>query len=218
MPPVDTEEATGSAPNEPGRASLRPRSRRGEGGRLRAEIIAAASQLLAETGDVGKVSLRAVARRVGVATTSIYLHFRSIDDLALAVKIDCFEELGRCLAAVTAEHTAPPDRLRAWAHEYVRYGLANRGRFWIIFTSQNLSAAMVSDAVQVGMPVFETLCDEVGQVTTADADTDATMIALHLWTALHGIVTLRTARPAFPWPDLADEIDSLIARLIGEPR
>lgn len=216
VPPIGAQRATGSKPTDPGRAARRPRSRRGEGGRLRTEIIAAASQVLAETGEVGELSLRAVARQVGVATTSIYLHFRNIDELVLAVKTDCIEEFGRTLAAVTAGHAAPRDRLRAWAHEYVRYGLANHGRYWIISASQNLSAATVSDAVQVGMQVFEALRDEVRQVTPTDAD--ATMLAIHLWTALHGIVTLRAVRPAFPWPELAVEIDSLLARLLADPR
>jgi hypothetical protein len=31
-----------------------------------------------------------------------------------------------------------------------------------------------------------------------------------LWAALHGLVTLRWARPSFPWPDLDELIDCLI--------
>src|SRR6195952_1980774 len=89
-------------------------ARRGSGETLRTEIIEAASDLLAESGDVASMSLRAVARRVGIATTSIYLHFADLDELIVAVKRLRFAELTACLE--TALATAGPDpvaRVRA---------------------------------------------------------------------------------------------------------
>ena len=49
----------------------RTRNRRGEGNRLRDEIVTAAVELLDETGDEGTVTLRSVARRVGIAAPKI---------------------------------------------------------------------------------------------------------------------------------------------------
>jgi hypothetical protein len=43
------------------------RNQRGEGGRLREEIITAASQMIGETGDDTALTVRGVARRVGIA-------------------------------------------------------------------------------------------------------------------------------------------------------
>jgi AcrR family transcriptional regulator len=57
------------------KASRRPRSRRGDGWRLRAEIIEAARDALAEGGDLRQLTLRGIARQVGIAATSVYLHF-----------------------------------------------------------------------------------------------------------------------------------------------
>ena len=56
-------------------AQSRRRNRRGEGERLREEIITAASQMIGETGDDTALTLRGVARRVGIAAPSIYRHF-----------------------------------------------------------------------------------------------------------------------------------------------
>jgi hypothetical protein len=54
-----------------------------------------------------------------------------------------------------------------------------------------------------------------GEVAAAiGPERDANMLAIHLWTALHGIVTLRTLRPTFPWPELDRQIDSLIDWLL----
>ena len=49
----------------------RQRNRRGEGDRLREEIITAASQIIGETGDDSALTLRAVARRIGIAAPYI---------------------------------------------------------------------------------------------------------------------------------------------------
>ena len=65
-------------------ARRRPRSRRGDGGQLREEIIEAAREILAQTGSLDALTLRGVARRVGIAATSIYLHFPDTEHLAVA--------------------------------------------------------------------------------------------------------------------------------------
>ncbi|GIH14522.1 TetR/AcrR family transcriptional regulator [Rugosimonospora africana] len=194
----------------PGR---RRRARRGEGERLREEIVTAASRMLAETGEVGELSLRSVAREVGVATTSIYLHFPSLDELVLAVKTRYFDEFGEALAAAAGQAgDAPLARVRASAHRYVRYGLENRGRYLTMFASESLPPHLLPAVGFVGRDQFEAVRDEVAALTGPEQDAD--MLAIHLWTALHGIVTLRAMRPAFPWPDLDRQIDSLIDRLL----
>ena len=53
-------------------AEVRRRNPRGQGDRLREEIISAASELIAESGDADQLSLRAVAKRIGIAAPSIY--------------------------------------------------------------------------------------------------------------------------------------------------
>ena len=49
----------------------RSRARRGEGARLREDILAAAEELLLSSGDAGSLSIRAIANAVGVTPPSI---------------------------------------------------------------------------------------------------------------------------------------------------
>src|SRR5712691_6873497 len=70
----------------------RQRNPRGQGERLRDDIIEAASRLLADPA-APPLTLRAVAREVGVAATSVYLHFDDIESLVLAVADRRFGEL-----------------------------------------------------------------------------------------------------------------------------
>src|SRR5260370_15920122 len=72
----------------------RQRNPRGQGERLRDDIIEAASRLLADPA-TPPLTLRGVAREAGVAATSVYLHLADIDALILAVAQRRFGELGR---------------------------------------------------------------------------------------------------------------------------
>jgi AcrR family transcriptional regulator len=194
----------------------RRRARRGEGDRLRAEIVDAASELLAATGEVGELSLRAVAREVGVAATSIYLHFRNLDELVLAVKIRYFAEFGEALeAAARAGGDVPLARARARARAYVQYGMRHPGRYRAMFTSETLPPHLVPSVLYVGVEVFDAVRNEIAAVVGPGVD--ARMLAIHVWTALHGMVTLRAARRNFPWPEMDEEIDSLIDHLLPAP-
>ena len=58
--------AVESPPVESDESVPRTRNPRGEGDRLRGELLDAATDLMAETGDIAKVSLRAIAARAGV--------------------------------------------------------------------------------------------------------------------------------------------------------
>jgi len=72
-------------PGLPGPAisSSPPSSRRL--GLLRAEVLTAATELLDESGDEGAVTLRAVARRVGVSAPAPCTRFDDRQEILLAV-------------------------------------------------------------------------------------------------------------------------------------
>jgi AcrR family transcriptional regulator len=95
---------------------------------LTAEIADAARRQLAEVG-AAALSLRAVAREVGMVSSAVYRYFPSRDDLLTRLIIDGYDALGD--AAETADDPAarPEDRwaavcraVRSWArahpHEY----------------------------------------------------------------------------------------------------
>ena len=67
--------------------ATRSRNPRGEGARLREQLLRAASEVLDEVGDADRVSVRAIARRAGVSPTALYLHFPD-RDAAVAAAVD----------------------------------------------------------------------------------------------------------------------------------
>lgn len=76
---------------------------------LTREIVEAARRHLATEGASG-LSLRAVARELGMASSAVYRYFASRDELLTALIVDAYDALGA--AAERAESAVPRDDLR----------------------------------------------------------------------------------------------------------
>jgi AcrR family transcriptional regulator len=186
-------------------------------------VLAAATAMIARSGDAASLTLRAVAREVGVAATSIYLHFESVEALLAEVKARRFEELARYLTAATEAAGADPvARLRARAHAYVRYGAERPGEYVVMFAARLVSEGGVATRVTAAAALFDVLVEDLLSVRRrgrASMDrAEASMVAFHLWTALHGTVSLRLVRPLMQWPEIGAEVDDLVDRLLALPR
>src|ERR1700742_1801745 len=107
---------------------IRGRNPRGEGERLRATLLEAATELIAESENPENVSVRAVTRRAGVSPTALYLHFENREELFIAVSEACFAELGdvMCAAAEGAGGDSR-DQLIAMGHAYLRFARERPG-------------------------------------------------------------------------------------------
>ncbi|MFE9489710.1 MULTISPECIES: TetR/AcrR family transcriptional regulator [unclassified Streptomyces] len=66
---------------------------RGQGSSRRGEIVAAVQRLLGEWGSSDRLTMRAVAKEVGIAAPSIYLHFADKTELVWAALVDRYDEL-----------------------------------------------------------------------------------------------------------------------------
>lgn len=185
---------------------MRQPNRRGEGGKLRDELVSAASDLLEELDGEEAMSMRAVARRAGVVPQSVYLHFPDKRALMVAVYASRFGDLVEALRAGAARHGSPSARLRAICHAYCAYAEEHPGHYRVLFGTAG-TADWEPDEM-VGMAAWEVLHDAVA-AHAGGADPVATSC---LWAGLHGMVTLRRDRPSFPWPPREKLIDGLIAR------
>jgi AcrR family transcriptional regulator len=203
----------------------RQRNRRGEGARLRTELIEAAARLLESSGDAHAVTLTAVAREAGIATPSIYRHFAGRDQIIGAVVADRFERLDRALLDAMATAPDPAAALRACCDAYCRFGLEHPGHYQVLFTARlpsALAAGSESEPDRPGARVFGRLVAAVQSCIDAGSARpgDAAFMAVNVWVALHGIVSLRTSRPKHPWPPVAALVTAALsgqAGLPGEP-
>jgi AcrR family transcriptional regulator len=195
----------------------RQRNPRGQGDKLRDDIIEAASRLLADPSSP-PLTLRAVAREVGVAATSVYLHFDDIASLVLAVAERRFGELARLQDLALEGVVDPVERMRAGCLAYCEFGLAHPGHYQVMFVTQSEPLAAIPIEQMPGYAVFERLVDEVAayQGLAPDAP-EAFVTATIIWQQLHGIVSLRISRPRFPWPPLEPTVADATTRILGAP-
>ena len=95
---------------------------------LTAEITGSARRQLAEVG-AAALSLRAVARELGMASSAVYRYFASRDELLTRLIIDGYDDLGAAAEAADVPDAPPRERwlavcraVRHWArthpHEY----------------------------------------------------------------------------------------------------
>lgn len=180
---------------------------RGEGTRLREEILDATVALVEELEDPWQLSLRAVARKVGITATSIYLHFDSLETLLLAAKHQMWQRFGeQMLAAAELSDGAPYDKVLAFGRAYVDFAREHPGAFRTLFTKA--WKLPVDDGMTfAGEAQFDLLACVLRQV--AASDEDAHLRAVQLWCGIHGLVVLRQPMSQFPWPDVDEQLQSL---------
>jgi AcrR family transcriptional regulator len=190
----------------PAEAARRPRARRGEGDRLREEILAAAEHLLLTTGDAEKVSIRALADAVGVTPPSIYLHFA--DKMAL-LRTVCelrFAELEAALLEAAPPDEQPLDILRRKGRAYVQFGRDHPEHYRLLFMVRHEGGL---EDFPVGAAAFLQLVQDVQRYIDAGvyAPADPVIVATSLWTTMHGLTSLLISLPKFPWPDIDTLVD-----------
>ncbi|GAA1446148.1 TetR/AcrR family transcriptional regulator [Nocardiopsis tropica] len=200
----------------------RTRNRRGQGGRLREDIVDAAVALLDETGDERTITLRSIARRVGIAAPSIYPHFSDQPSIMLAVVRRAFGELEAALRTALEEAGEDPRaRLYAVCHAYLDFSRVHPERYRTMFGGLWVptladTAVTEEDLVALGDSNLRILsgvlaaCAEAGLSTSTDPGADS----YALWLGLHGLAHQRSVTRVFPGPDdIGERMIPALARL-----
>ncbi|MEQ4720752.1 TetR/AcrR family transcriptional regulator [Nonomuraea sp. B19D2] len=201
-------ESRAGAAREPGPVRARERNRWGEGGRLRTEILVAAGQMLGELGAVEGLTLRGVARRVGIAPASIYAHFSDKSELIGALlefeAHRLLDLVGRAGQAVDASD--PVGRLRAKLRAFCGYALNNRG-----FTRVLLGLRMSEESSHINLS--HTVIDEL---RASLEDCERAGIRLRLPAERAALVLITSAPGRVMLSYVIDDSDADIARFVDE--
>ena len=217
-PPASTGTAAGTG--------RRQRNARGQGARLTEDIVSAAITLIERHGTQEAVTLRAVAREVGIAAPSIYPHFPDREAIVLAAVMRIFDELTAAITrGVESASQDPVSRLVAGCEAYVAFGLAHPARYGVLFSERRTATADYCRPVSIGpdgRPVLEFGAESFALLVRsiedcvaagASASTDIVADATAVWVAMHGTVTLRTTLPGFPWPDPGTFVSEFVRSL-----
>lgn len=108
-------------------------------GNLRAAIIEATLALVEEQG-VNAVSVREVAKRLGVSPGAPFRHFANKKTLLTAVATEAMESFSAAIheALGASSNATPAEALRAIGHGYLKWALGNRAQFAIISNREEI--------------------------------------------------------------------------------
>ena len=185
----------------------------------RSEILGAAREIFVRRGFEG-FSMRSLAHSVGYSPAAIYLHFTSKEALFDVLVEESFVHLYEALGILLKERGKDPvQQLKRGLRLYVEWGLKHPSEYQIAFVVRNPAKKpyRTHRAFDLARSLVK-LC--LGRPKAAERELELRTQAL--WAATHGITSLLTQRPYFPWVSkqrLIDQvIDSAVQGAIGPTR
>jgi len=165
---------------EPLTPSLRKRKGAYHHGNLRAALIEAAGAILEAEGLEG-LSLRAVARSVGVSQTAPYRHFTDREALLAAVAAEGFDDLlARIDRSVNPHADSPQDAVAAIGAAYVLFAAERAAHFRLMFGRDIRERARH----EVLSGATEDVAHRIGRILNDPG------LGLGIWAAMHGLAWL----------------------------
>ncbi|MDN3354688.1 TetR/AcrR family transcriptional regulator [Actinomadura sp. DC4] len=200
--------------DETGLTAQRVRNPWGQGDRLRTEILDAAVRLLSKLDGEEALTIRGLARAVGIAPASIYQHFADKAALVRGVVEYDYARLSAVMREADESVTDPVGRVRAQMHAYCRFAIANPGHYRLMLGNRRIAGpgggrpqGPLRSIVDSVVAAFER-CERAGQRLRLPADRAAVMV----FVGTHGRVALYHSNPQ---DDSADRILPFVDELIS---
>lgn len=157
---------------------------------LKVACLRAAREAIAEHG-VERLSLREVARRLGVSHQAPYKHFPSRDHLLAEVIRQCFQDFAASLDARDAQPT-PHDDLQCLGGRYLQFALAHPLEYRLMFGTPWPEPAEEVGLVRDALHAFNILRDDLRALhgSGPDAQTQVDLDAMMIWAGMHGLASI----------------------------
>lgn len=167
----------------------KPRARYHHGD-LKEALVQASYALVAEHG-AENFLLSDACRLAGVSTAAPYKHFRDRDEILEIVVARAFDELAdRSTAAVAEKGEGTLEGIIAMGEAYVTFAAEQQRLFRLMF-GQHPQLKKAKDVVDDGKRCFTGVIEQVARYCEVNGlPGDPRVIAIRLWTFVHGAASL----------------------------
>ena len=198
-----------------GALEKRKRNQRGEGARLRDELIEAAMRIL-DRSPHALLTLRTVAKEAGVAAPSVYRHFPDAKAMMAEIVRECWSQMGNRLvsASLDAGQGSPFEALKAKMSAFVRYAMERPSRYQLLFApSYNPEHDLDGPLRPAYRPVLESIkaiAAEGGKLPVGDTISAALLVI----SLTHGRIALAHLAPRRPG-NRAPEVEHFVLETLA---
>lgn len=160
-------------------------------GNLRLALLDAAIEHIKEFG-VEKLSMRGIARTVGVSQTAPYRHFEDKNHLLVEVATQAFVELYEISMTAVDPSKTPLQNIHSTGLVYIQYAIDNPEKYRVLFGSRIQNRRSYSKMVEAGEKSFQILIDQVERgIEQGDFIPGCSLLLANtLWTQVHGAASL----------------------------
>lgn len=157
---------------------------------LKAACIEAARESIAEHG-VERLSLREVARRLGVSHQAPYKHFPSRDHLLAEVIRKCFQDFARFLDGREKQSSAELD-LKCLGARYLQFALERPLEYRLMLGTPWPEPAEEVGLVRDALHAFNILRGDLKRIhgDAADVQAKVDLDAMMIWSTMHGMASI----------------------------
>lgn len=154
---------------------------------LREACVGAAREAIAERG-IESLSLRDVARRLGVSHQAPYKHYASRDHLLAEVMRRCFQHFAAALDA-RPHHDDPHEDLHALGERYLSYARQHPLEYQLMFSTTWPAAAHEAELAEDATHAFDILRQVLRRMhgESAAMRERVELDALYIWSMMHGL-------------------------------
>jgi len=179
-------------------------------GNLRNALIAEGRRALEEIG-ARELSLRYLARAVGVSEAAPSRHFAGKEGLLAAIAADGFRELAALREQIVASHDTPMATAYRMMRTYVEFAQSHKGLFDLMIGPRLVERDRYPELTEQNMKSFRLFASSVEQVALDSGwqKRSLTLVTHAAWSMEHGLATLILS-DRVPRSDLPVQLDQMI--------
>lgn len=177
---------------------------------IKQTLIQGALSLYLEEG-MDSVTLRQIAKRVGLSHTVSYRYFENKEALVAEMRRICILEFKAAIPAADKAGDDPIQRIRSALMGMLDFGCVHPAKYRLIFSDSQPDLADHPSLLAQRWEVFASCVDLVqAAIDQKRLQADALMFSHGLWSLLHGMLSLHTANQLVHGLSLREMAEPLI--------